>query len=117
MQKSIVAEKSIEFALRLIELYKLLVAARKYVISKQLVRSGTSIGANISEALAAESRADFIHKMSIASKEARETKFWLSLLERSNFVAFDYTTLSSDAHELASMLSAIVKTSKLKRAS
>jgi four helix bundle protein len=71
-----VAELSFDFSLRIIYLYKILVEKREYILSKQLLKSGTSIGANIEEASAAQSRKDFISKMSIASKEARETRYW-----------------------------------------
>ncbi len=87
--KSIVNEKAISFALQIIELYKLLRNNKEYVLSKQLLRSGTSIGANIAEALAGESRKDFAHKMSIASKEARESHYWLILLQKSQLVHHD----------------------------
>ena len=74
---------SFQFALKIIQLYQKLVENKEYVLSKQLLRSGTSIGANIAEATAAISKKDFILKMSIASKEARETKYWLYLLKES----------------------------------
>ncbi len=83
MKESIVKERSFRIALEIIEIYKRLQEQNEYVISKQLLRSGTSIGASVNEALAGESRADFKHKMSIASKEARETKYWLEILEQS----------------------------------
>lgn len=82
--KSIVNEKAISFALQVIELYKFLKKNKEYVISKQLLRSGTSIGANIAEALAGQSKKDFSHKMTIASKEARESQYWLFLLQKVN---------------------------------
>lgn len=81
---NVIAEKSFEFALKIIQLYKKLQLENEFVISKQVLRSGTSIGANIQEASAAFSKKDFIHKMSIASKEARETKYWLRLINKSN---------------------------------
>ena len=70
-----IQDKSFDFALEIIALYKKLVAEREFVLSKQLLRSGTSIGANVEEATAAQSRKDFLHKMSLASKEARETRY------------------------------------------
>lgn len=76
-----IAERSFTFALQIVELYKLLSGGREYVLSKQLLRSGISIGANVAEATAAISRRDFAAKMSIAAKEAREIKYWLTLLE------------------------------------
>jgi four helix bundle protein len=78
-----IRQKSFAFALVTIDLYKRLQADREYVISKQLLRSGTSVGANVEEATAAESRRDFIHKMTLASKEARESMYWLRLLSES----------------------------------
>jgi len=77
---NLIQDRSFEFALEVIKLYKLLQQEKEYVISRQLLRSGTSIGANVTEAEAAQSKKDFLSKMSIASKEARETKYWLNLL-------------------------------------
>jgi four helix bundle protein len=84
MKQNLIKDKSYCFALSIIDLYKILVAQKEYVMSKQLLKSGTSIGANVEEALAGQSRADFLSKMSIASKEARETRYWLHLLRDSN---------------------------------
>jgi four helix bundle protein len=86
-----VYKKSFEFALRIIALYQELVSHKEYVISKQLLRCGTSIGANINEASAGQSKRDFIAKMSIASKEARETLYWLKLLQASKLAEIDFT--------------------------
>ncbi len=80
MKDSIVKEKSFQFSLKIIELYKKLSSQNEYIISKQLLRSGTSIGANIEEALAGQSKKDFTAKMSISSKEARETKYWVKVI-------------------------------------
>jgi len=79
-------EKSFVFALAMISLYKRLQKMNEFVVSKQLLRSGTSVGANIEEAVAASSRRDFLHKMTIASKEARESVYWLRLLDESDLV-------------------------------
>jgi len=79
-------ERTFEFALDIIELYKYIINKNEYILSKQLIRSGTSIGANIQEAQAAETKKDFIAKMSIASKEARETLYWLRLLDKSGYL-------------------------------
>jgi four helix bundle protein len=107
-----IKEKSFTFALEIIELCRKLQDQREYVLSKQLLRSGTSIGANIEEATAAESRADFIHKMTIASKEARETHYWLRLLDESGIAKeTGLDEILSQADELKRMLTAIVKTS------
>ncbi len=83
-KENLIATKSFDFSLSIIELYIKLKSENEYVISKQLLRSGTSIGTNIEEAAAAFSKKDFTHKMSISSKEARETKYWLRLLQKSN---------------------------------
>lgn len=108
--KSIVREKSFEFALKIIRLYRNLLRKNEYVLSKQLVRSATSIGANVEEALAAQSRKDFLSKMSIASKEARETRYWLRLMSTSNIGEEDYSHLLEKVEELIRMLTSIVKT-------
>lgn len=105
-------KKFFDFALDIIALYKKLAAQHEYVLSKQLLRSGTSIGANIQEAGAAISKKDFIAKMSIASKEARETLYWLKLLEKSKIVDLDYRKYVLQVNELINMLTAIVKTSQ-----
>ena len=112
MKRSMIREKSIDFALLLIDLYGKLQGEREYVISKQFLRSGTSIGANVSEALAGESRADFVHKMAVSSKEARETLYWLELLNRSQLVALDYSPYIERCEELVKILTSIVKSSK-----
>ena len=105
-----ICAKSFAFALTTINLYKRLQEEREFVISKQLLRSGTSIGANVQEATAAESRRDFIHKMTLASKEARESMYWLRLLAESDLApGLDVTTELAQAHELVRMLTAIVK--------
>jgi four helix bundle protein len=111
-KQSIVQDKAIKFALEIIQLYKFLIKEKEFVISKQLLKSGTSIGANISEALAGQTRKDFIAKMSISSKEARETKYWLFLLQESQLVAYDFKKEIESCNELVRMLTAIVKTSQ-----
>ncbi len=112
MKESIVQNKSFKFSLKIISLYKKLQEEKEFIISKQLLRSGTSIGANIEEALAGQSKRDFIAKMSISSKEARETKYWLRLLKESDITNIDVTEVLSDIHELIRLLTAIVKTSQ-----
>jgi len=107
---SIVRKKSFEFALAVIQLYQELQRQREYVISKQLLRCGTSIGANVEEATAGQSRRDFLSKMAIASKEARETKYWLLLLQQSNLTNIDVTSLLDQVEELIRILTSIVKT-------
>lgn len=112
MKRSIVAEKSKAFALRIINLYKYLQKEdNEYVISKQILRSGTSIGANISEAERGESKADFYHKMNISLKEAEETKYWLELLLMGEYIDKpSYDSISGDCEELIRLLVAITKT-------
>lgn len=111
-KESIIKEKSFEFALKIITLYKLLIENKEYIISKQLLRSGTSIGANVEEASAGISKRDFLAKMSISSKEARETHYWLRLLEKSNIIDFNFTPYMKDCEEIINILTAIVKTSQ-----
>ncbi len=112
MKESIVKTKALSFAKESIDLYKLLLENKEFVLSKQFLRSATSIGANINEALAGQSKKDFTAKMSISSKEARETLYWIELLEYSNFINYDYTILKEKCFELISILTAIVKTSQ-----
>ena len=80
---NLIADKTFDFALQIISFYIQLKSENEFILSKQLLRAGTSIGANVEEAIAAQSKKDFINKMSIASKEARETKYWLRLLDKS----------------------------------
>ena len=107
-------ERTFKFALLIIELYKHLNSKHEYVLSKQLLRSGTSIGANVEEAQAAQSRKDFISKMSIASKEARESKYWIRLLERSNYLSdFDKKeVLINEVNSIVNIITKIVKSTK-----
>ncbi len=109
---NLIQTKSFEFSLMIIELYKSLVNEREFVISKQLLRSGTSIGANIEEAIAAQSRKDFIHKLSISNKEARETKYWLRLLKKSTLTDIDVTNQLDEIQQIINILTSIVKTTK-----
>ena len=110
-----VVEKSFEFAVRIVNLCKYLTQEHKeYVLSKQLLRSGTSIGANVSEAQRGQSKADFVAKMNIALKEANETQYWLKLLYRTDYLtSHQFESLNNDIHELLSLLSAICKTARL----
>ena len=109
-----VARKSFLFAVRIVKLYKHLNTNKKeYVLSRQLLRSGTSIGANIAEAEQGQSRADFISKMNIALKEAVETNYWLRLLQATDYLSeAEFSSIYSDCRELEKMLTAIVKSSK-----
>lgn len=106
-------ERTFEFALLIIETYQFLVAKNEYVLSKQLLRSGTSIGANVQEAQAAQSRKDFVSKMSVASKEAREPDYWLRLLAKSGYLA-DFEkreNLFEEIIAIINIITRIVKTS------
>lgn len=114
MSSSIVFDKSMVFALAIVRVAQSLANQHYFPLSDQIIRSGAGIGANISEALEAQSRKDFIHKMSIALKEARETKYWLLILEESNLLSEDYRYLNNEVEEIYSMLTSIVKTSKSK---
>ena len=113
MGQNIVSEKSFEFAVRIVNLYKYLTQEHKeYVMSKQLLRCGTSIGANVSEAQRGQSKADFRAKMNIALKEANESDYWLRLLFRTNYLdETQFNSLESDIREVISLLTAICKTS------
>ncbi|MBQ3194592.1 MAG: four helix bundle protein [Oscillospiraceae bacterium] len=113
MDGNVSVEKSFEFAVRIVNLYKYLIREHKeYVLSKQLLRCGTSIGANVSEAQRGQSKADFLAKMSIALKETNETQYWLRLLYRTEYLSQNqYDSLRKDADELNSILTAICKTS------
>ena len=115
MKENIVKDKSFAFALRVIKLAKFLESEkREFVLSRQLLRSGTAIGALVREAEHAESKADFLHKMSIALKEANETAYWLELLRQGEYVEEQsFESVRSDSEELIKLLVAIVKTSKV----
>ena len=107
-------EKSFAFAVRIVKLRKHLVETKKeFDISKQLVRSGTSIGANLAESQQAQSRPDFVAKLSIALKEASETEYWLNLLHATDYLSeTEFTSIIADCHELKKMLVAIIKSTK-----
>lgn len=110
MKENLIKEKTFAFSLLIIQLYKKLIEEKEFVISKQLLRSGTSIGANIVEAEAAQSRKDFASKMSIASKEARETEYWLNLLEQSELTRMDLLKYQSEIKSINKIITSIVKT-------
>ena len=112
---NIVFDKSKLFAIRIIRLCKLLQERKEYIISKQITRSGTSIGANISEAQFAISKKDFQSKMYIALKETHETLYWLELLYKTEYLSeTEYNSINDDCLELKKMLSSITKTTKEK---
>lgn len=108
-------KRTFSFALQIVDLYKHLVKIKKeFILSKQLLRSGASVGANIEEAQAAQSKKDFISKMSIASKEARETKYWLKLLDESGYldVYQNKAEIMNEIDSIINIITKIVKTSK-----
>ena len=109
-----VEEKSFRFAIRIVKLYRHLTKTRnEFVLSKQLLRSGTAIGANIAEAEQAQSKADFISKMSIALKEATESDYWIRLLYAAEYLKKrEFETIRADCVELEKLLTAIIQTSK-----
>jgi four helix bundle protein len=110
---NIIRDKSFAFALRIVKMYKFLVDKKEYVLSKQLLRSGTAIGALVREAEHAESKADFIHKMAIAQKEANETDYWIELLFQSQYLDnSEYHSILKDIEELNKILASIIITSK-----
>ena len=112
MKENIIQEKSFDFALLTIEIYLKMKLQNEYVLSKQLLRSGTSIGANVEEAIAGISKKDFTAKMSISSKEARETKYWLRLIDKSNIVQIDVSKPLLEIESIINILTKIVKTSQ-----
>ncbi len=109
-ENSVVLKKAFEFALRIIELNKALSSKKEFVLSNQVLRSGTSIGANINEALGGVSTKDFQHKLSIALKEANETEYWLKLIHFSEIQ--DTNTLITEVTELQKIIASILITSR-----
>ncbi len=111
---NIIVQKSYAFALQIIQLYKSLIDKKEFVLSKQILRSGTSIGANIHEAVAAgESKKDFVHKLGVAVKEARETSYWLNLLKDSDYITNDeFNRLNNSCDEIVRILNSIILTTK-----
>lgn len=116
MKENVIKQKSFDFAFRIVKLYQFLTESKKeFIISKQLLRSGTSIGANIREAEQAESKNDFIHKLSISLKETNESIYWLELLVATKYITTKhFESINSDAVELIKLLTTIIKTSKQK---
>ncbi|SMO36650.1 four helix bundle protein [Saccharicrinis carchari] len=113
-RKNEILELSFELALEIIEYSELLESNRKYVIARQLLKSGTSIGANIREAQSSESRADFIHKLKIAHKEAEETDYWLLLCEKALSYPSPSVQMKANLLSIQKLLSKIISSSKLK---
>ena len=114
MKDSLIQIKSFAFAIRIVKFYNYLCEEKKeFVLSKQVLRSGTSIGANAREGRNAQSNADFVNKLSIALKEADETQYWLELMESSDLISDDeYESLHNDLSELVAMLTSSIKTIK-----
>lgn len=110
--ENVIEQKSFEFALSIIQAYKAMLKQNEYILSKQLLRSGTSIGANVQEAQAAISKRDFTAKMSISSKEARETRYWLLLIKYSDLVNLETEGLLDEVDQIINILTAIVKSSQ-----
>ena len=114
MAKSLTLDKSKEFAIRIVKLYKYLRDdKREFILSKQLLRSGTSIGANLSEAMYGVSRSDFLAKVFISLKECAETRYWLELLYKTDYLTdIEFTSIDNDCTELMKLLTSIVKTTR-----
>ena len=117
MKDNIIQTKTFEFAVRIINLYKFLSTEKKeFVVSKQLLRSGTSIGANVEEAIGGQSKNDFSAKLAIAYKEARETKYWLRLLHATGYIENQmFESLMNDMEEILRIIGSIQKTMKAQK--
>ncbi|OYU79280.1 MAG: four helix bundle protein [Flavobacterium sp. BFFFF1] len=109
-KENIIAIKTFEFSLTIIQLFIDLKKENEFIVSKQLLRSATSIGANVEEAIAAQSKKDFVSKMTIASKEARETKYWLRLLDKSNLTKIDIHTHLIEIEHIVNIITKIIMT-------
>ena len=116
MSESIIKNKSFELAVRGVNFYKYLVSEKKeFVISKQFLRSITSVGANVREAINAQSKADFIHKLSISQKECDETMYWLELLKETNYISeIEFNSIHQQSNEVLKIIRSIIITSKKK---
>ena len=113
MADNIIAKKTEDFAVRIVKLWKYLTKSKEYEMSNQIKRSGTSIGANVVEGLFAQSKKDFISKMSIALKECAETQYWLRLLHRTEYLTdAEFSSLNNDADEIGRILSSIINSAK-----
>ncbi len=114
-KENIIQDKTMQFSLQIIELYKFLQLKKEFVLSKQLLRSGTSIGAMIRESTHAESKADFIHKFSIAQKEANESSYWIELLYKSEYInAKQYQNINDKLNEIQKIIASILISMKNK---
>ena len=112
VKDNLIQNLTFDFSLKIIQLYRNLTQKNEFVLSKQLLRSGTSVGANVEEAIAAVSRKEFINKLYIALKEARETKYWIRILDRSQLVVFDYSEYLKDVEIIVNVLTKIIKTAQ-----
>ncbi len=114
MNENIIKKKSFEFAIRVVKLFQHLQAEKKeFVLSKQLLRSGTSVGALVREAEHSEIKADFIHKLAIAQKEINETIYWLELLNSTDYLTQkEFESINNDAIEIIKLITSIIKTTK-----
>lgn len=113
IEDNVTQQKSYTFAIRIVKAYKYLSSHGEYVLSKQLLRSGTAVGALLRESIHAQSRADFLNKMNIALKEAYETEYWISLLHDTDYLSDDvYSSIHADSVELVRLLTSTVKTLK-----
>ncbi len=117
MRENILKNKSYSFAIRIVNLYKYLKDEKKeYVLSKQILRSGTAIGALVSESEYAQSKADFVNKLSVALKEANESKYWLDILKDTDFLSISmYESIVPELEELLKLLISSIKTSKMNK--
>jgi four helix bundle protein len=112
-RENIIKEKSFAFAIEIVTLYKILLERKEFVLSKQMLRSGTSVGANIRESEHAQSKADFIHKLSISLKEANETEYWIDLLHETKYLSqIEFEFIKPKIVELLKLLTSIINTSK-----
>ncbi len=116
MSKSILKDKSYHFAVRVVNLFKFLQSEKKeFILSKQVMRSGTSVGALVREAEFAESKADFIHKLAIAQKECNESIYWLELLNETEYLLeSEFMSMNNDAIEVIKLITSSIKTAKSK---
>ena len=113
IKENAVREKAMLFAIRIVKLYKFLCEKNEFVMSKQILRSGTSIGANIAESSRAESDNDFIHKLSISRKEGQETLYWLELLQRTDYISSEqFNSMQAGCEELLKLLTSIILSTK-----
>ncbi len=114
MKENVIKNKSFEFAIRIVKLYQFLISEKKeFVLSKQLLRSGTSVGAMVREAEHSESKADFIHKLAIAQKEMNETIYWLELLNATDYLTQkEFESINTDATAIIKLITSIIKATK-----